>query len=145
LEKLAYEISSQSTLIYSAICQRNFSKLSIVPPREERFFALIGANRSDERLDDFYQRLADSDPQQVKKLIFLLVGLDLYFALDRMDEDIKVQEKLIPTVCDAAQNFIEIGSKYLSYFPISAQKSFISAMVRTVSVFVFVKLVGGTL
>ena len=65
------------------------------PPREERFFALVGANNCrDERLDDFYQRLADSDPQQVKKLIFLLVKLDPDFALDRTDESIKAQEKL---------------------------------------------------
>lgn len=98
-----------------------------VPPREERFFALVGANNCrDERLDDFYQRLADSDPQQVKKLIFLLVKLDPDFALDRTDESIKAQEKLIPRVCDAAQSFIEMGSEYLSYFPISVQKSFIS-------------------
>jgi hypothetical protein len=96
------------------------------PPREERFFALVGANNCrDERLDDFYQRLADSDPQQVKKLIFLLVELDPDFALERTDKGIKAQEKLIPRVCNAAQIFIQMGSEYLGYFPLSAQESFI--------------------
>ncbi|MBK8755218.1 MAG: hypothetical protein IPL99_27940 [Candidatus Competibacteraceae bacterium] len=39
-------------------------------PRKERLLALVGADSADERLDDFYRRLADSNPEQVKRFIF---------------------------------------------------------------------------
>lgn len=98
-------------------------------PRGERFFALVGA-LGDERLDDFYKRLAESDRQQVKKLILLLVGLDPDFALERTDEGIKKQEELIVKVREVAQGFIDVGSQYLGHFPISSEQPFISEKIQ---------------
>jgi len=95
------------------------------PPRKERLLALVGADgRADERLDDFYRRLADNNHEQVKRFIFLFVSLDPDFAFIQVDEEIEARKELIPSIRKAACEFIAVSSQYLEFFPFSINADF---------------------
>ncbi|CDH45371.1 hypothetical protein [Candidatus Contendibacter odensensis] len=93
-------------------------------PRKERLLALVGADSADERLDDFYRRLADSNPEQVKRFIFLFVSLDPDLAFRQVDEEIEARKELIPSIRKAACEFIAVSSQYLEFFPFSINQGF---------------------